>query len=159
MGAKLTQTVPREQDPQVCGLFEDILSSGVAIRIKATGGSMAPFLRGDEVLTIKKVPRSAIGRGDLIFFKDRDGSLILHRVIRKRKLSSGRNTFRTKGDALISLDKPVEHNRILGKVLKVERNGPTARSKCLNMESRTWQMLNYFAAMVNLAKSTIRHVF
>ena len=51
-------------------LCEDILRSGISLRLQVTGRSMAPFLVGGEFLTIKKGPGSSLHIGDLIFFQN-----------------------------------------------------------------------------------------
>lgn len=131
-------------------LFEDILNSGLSLRVKVTGRSMAPFLQGGEILTIKKVPYSSLQKGDLIFFKNRNGFLILHRIIKKRQDSDCMIAFQTKGDALIAFDEPVRDNDILGKVCKIEDG-----SKYINMETKIWSKINYLTAVINLFESRL----
>jgi len=121
-------------EPEKLGLFEDILNDGISLRVKVTGRSMAPFLRGGEILTIKKVPHASLKKGDLIFFKARHGLPILHRIIKKR-LNNGTNSVQTKGDALLAFDEPVYENKVLGKVCAVEKTDPDGKVKFINMES------------------------
>jgi signal peptidase len=132
------------------GLFEDILNSGLSLRVKVTGRSMAPFLQGGEILTIKKVPCPSLQRGDLIFFKNRNGFPILHRIITKRQDSDCMIAFQTKGDALMAFDEPVRDNEILGKVCKIEDG-----SKYINMETKIWGKINYLTAVINLLESRL----
>jgi len=134
-------------------LFEDILNNGSRLRVKVTGKSMAPFLQGEEILTIKKAPHHALRKGDLIFFKNSQGAPLLHRIIQKRKSSDGKITFRTKGDALIAFDEPVQHHRVLGKVCRIEKPNSRAASKCINTESLKWQTINALIAQISLFKS------
>ena len=60
---------------ELSDLFADILNKGLNLRLKVTGRSMQPFLRGGETVTIKKVPCSELRRGDLIFFDSPQGVL------------------------------------------------------------------------------------
>lgn len=135
-------------------LLEDILSSGSSLRIKVTGGSMYPFLKGGEILTIRKVPIASLRRGDLIFFKDSHGYPVLHRLIRKTR-SDSKFVFRTKGDALVGFDEPVSHEDVLGKALKVEKSSAGC-AKEINLESPLWKKINYLAAMSGLIRSKAR---
>lgn len=130
-------------------LFEDILNSRASLRVRVTGTSMKPFLRGGEVLTIKKMPYSSLKRGDLIFFKRRLGNPVVHRIIKKSKDHMDIVTLQTKGDALLSLDDPVEENEILGKVCKIEG------ANSFNMETGIWRDINYLLAIIHLMKSRI----
>jgi signal peptidase I len=118
--------------------------------VKATGRSMAPFLHVGEILTIKKVPCPSLQKGDLIFFKNRNGFLILHRIIKKRQDSDCMITFQTKGDAMIAFDEPVRNNKVLGKVCKIEDG-----SKYINMETKMWSRINYMAAVISLLESRL----
>lgn len=132
-------------------LFEDILNRGLSLRVKATGASMAPFLLGGEVVTIRKAPFSSFRRGDLVFFKNSRGFLTLHRMIGKR---NGEEAIRTKGDALASPDEPVARENILGKVYEVETIDPIFGSGRMDMESNPWKTINLLIALIHLVKST-----
>jgi signal peptidase I len=143
--------------PEICSLFEDILNNGLNLRVRATGKSMAPFLKGGEVITLKKVPSSSLHRGDLIFFRDRYGSLILHRIIRKRK-SGNKVYLETKGDALIAFDEPVLADDVLGKAFIVERKTFGDRLKYRDLTSGFWRSINYLIALISLGRSKIYEV-
>ena len=131
-------------------LYEDILNSGSCLRVKVTGKSMSPFLRGEEILTIKKVPYTSLNRGDLIFFKNGQGYPVLHRIIKKKQDMDDVITFQTKGDSLIAFDEPIKNNKILGKVCKIEDG-----SKYINMETKMWSRINYMAAVISLLESRL----
>jgi len=103
-------------EPKKLVLFEDILNDGISLRVKVTGRSMAPFLQGGEILTIKRVPYASLHKGDLIFFKNSHGFPLLHRIIKKDTKS-----VQTKGDALMAFDEPVCEKDALGKVCIIER--------------------------------------
>lgn len=149
-GFNLELMPPEISAPDTFGLFEDILNSGLSLKVKVTGRSMAPFLWGGEILTIRKVPCSSLQRGDLIFFKNRQGFPILHRIITKRQVTNCMITFQTKGDALTAFDEPVQDNEILGKVCKIEYG-----SRRINIETKMWSKINYLAAVINLFESKL----
>jgi signal peptidase I len=134
--------------PVKLGLFEDILDDEINLRVKVTGRSMEPFLRGGEILTIKKVPYASLQKGDLIFFKNRHGLPVLHRIIKKST-----NSIQTKGDALMAFDEPVCENDVLGKVCMVEKIKPRGEIKSINMESFFWRNFNCFIALFNSFKT------
>lgn len=134
-------------------LFEEILDGGLSLRVRVTGRSMAPFLRGGEILTLKKEPHEALRKGDLIFFKNSQGAPLLHRIVQKRKSSDKKITFRTKGDAVIAFDEPVQYQKILGKVCRIEKTNSRTESKFINMESRKWRMINAVIAWMSLITS------
>jgi signal peptidase I len=139
-------------------LFEDILEKGLSLRVRVTGRSMAPFLRGGEILTIKKEPQNALRKGDLIFFKNGQGTPLLHRIVKKRKSFNEKITFRTKGDAFMAFDEPVKYHRVLGKVIRIEKTSSETGSKEINMESLKWRMINAVIAWMSLFKSYFHYV-
>lgn len=136
-------------------LFEDILNSGLSLRVRVTGGSMSPFLQGGEILTIRKVPHSSLQRGDLIFFKNHLGSRLLHRIVKKKRVNNGMLAFQTKGDALWACDESIRHDEILGRVCKIEKINSVNCTKHVNLESTPWRMINYLIAMICLFKSSL----
>ncbi len=131
-------------------LFEDILTSGSALRLKVTGISMAPFLRGGEVLILKKANCSSLKRGDLILFRSPLGISILHRIVRIKCGKNGVSSFQTKGDRLIAFDEPVFKDEILGKVCVVEKG-----TKSIDMETKAQIRRNYLIAVTGLFRSRI----
>jgi signal peptidase I len=134
-------------------LFENILENGLSLRVRVTGQSMTPFLRGGEILTIKKEPQDALRKGDLIFFKNGQGVPLLHRIIQRRESIGKKIIFRTKGDGLIAFDEPVESERVLGKVSRIEKTNLVPGAKCINMKSPRWRMINFLIARISLFKS------
>lgn len=145
---------PEISVPMELKLFEDILNSGLSLRVKATGRSMSPFLRGGEILTIQKVPSCSLRTGDLIFFKTHDGLPLIHRIVGKR-LNSNILIFRTKGDALLCMDEPVSEHNIIGKVCVIEKKITGDRIRFINMRSGLWKTVNYTLAVISLGKSKI----
>lgn len=132
-------------------LFEDILAGGAYLRVKATGRSMLPFLRGGEILTIRKVPPSSLGMGDVIFFRNPGGHAVAHRIVRTSGKKETGFTFMTKGDALIGPDEPVSEKEILGKVCTVEDG-----VRHTNLEAGAWRAFNYLVAVIGLFKVASR---
>jgi signal peptidase I len=141
----------RGHQPDILRLFEDILRNGTGLRVRVTGRSMAPFLRGGEIVTIKKVAYASLRIGDLIFFKGRNTSPLLHRIVKKQRTENGL-VFQTKGDAVQGADEPVSEHNILGKVCIIEKNIFGMGTKRVYMESRFWKMINYLFAIISSAQ-------
>jgi signal peptidase I len=140
--------------PAAPAFFADILNRGLSLRIRATGRSMVPFLRGGEIVTIKKVPCASLRIGDLIFFKNRESSLLLHRIVKKQRTGNGL-VFQTKGDAVSGVDDPVREHKILGRVCTIERISSCASMKLIDMESSRQRGVNYVRAKVGLGTSKL----
>jgi signal peptidase I len=134
---------------EALSLFQDILSSGMFLRVRVTGRSMSPFLTGGEIIMIKKTPASCLRKGDLVFFKNLDGHPVIHRIVKKQKRGDD-ITFQTRGDALIGFDGPVREEEILGKVCVVEKG-----EEHYNLEAPHWRCANYLRAIINLYESRL----
>jgi hypothetical protein len=125
-------------------VFRELLAEGLAVRVKATGRSMAPFLKGGETLTIRRVPLDSLGKGDLIYFTRPGGAAKIHRLI-KKGTEDGLPVFFTKGDAVPGCDPAVPACDVLGKVYVIERDR-TGRAS-IDMESLRWKTRNRIIAL------------
>ena len=150
MGTATSHLLPAES----LRMFQDILNSGLSLRLKATGRSMMPFLTGGEILTIKKVSSASLKKGDLLFFRNSHGRPILHRIVRKERVGN-LFIFQTKGDALREFDEPVLDSCVLGKACKIEKTYVEYAGQ-INLESFFWLTINYLAAMKSLMGSKAR---
>lgn len=70
-------------------------------------GSMEPTLSIDDLVFTKKT--SKIKKGDIISFYDKNGTMIMHRVVEVKG-----NDITTKGDANNTLDKPIKRSDVVG---------------------------------------------
>jgi len=89
--------------PDVLGLFEEVLNNGTDLRVGVTGRSMMPFLRGGEVLTIRRMPR----------------------IIQKRK--SGDGTFRFLAKRMLGKVLRIERPLLSGKTRHIDMNSISYR--------------------------------
>jgi len=98
-------------------ISKEIMSKGSLLRFRALGSSMEPFLFSRDILTIKPASISELKKGDIILFEDSIGNPILHRIHEKSK------EILVNGDNPLSESEAVSENKILGKIINVERNG------------------------------------
>lgn len=133
--------------PDLLGLFQDILQDGTSLRVRVTGRSMSPFLRGGEVLTIDQRPCNSLRMGDLILFRNRHCFPVLHRIIRTRKTKDGMYSFLTKGDALRYFDEEIPGISVLGRVRRIERPVRSDNVRYIDMDSLLNRSMNYLIAV------------
>ena len=119
------------------------------MRIKVTGQSMRPVIRTNDVVTIRKVPLHEVRRGDLLMVINEAGTLVLHRLIRKERLGSDM-LYRTKGDRLLMSDSAVTADRILGKVIRIERQKKDGGSFSINLISFPGRIFHSSMMMIAL---------
>ncbi len=136
--------------PDAVALIEDILQRGVDVRMEVTGRSMAPFLNSGTVVTIGSADVGSLKPGDLILFKNSAGRPVLHRIIRTRNLNGHPSAFLTKGDALRNYDEPVPADRVMGKVVNVEKRNVSGHVLPIDLTSRRWIVRNRILAVVHL---------
>lgn len=99
-------------------LAEALLGEGQGLRFCARGASMRPFIRDGDVLDVRPVGARRLRRGDVVLFRDGEGRLLAHRVVRV-----GPAGLVVQGDALVWPDGPVGYDQLLGRVSAIERDG------------------------------------
>ena len=108
--------IPNEQ---LTDLMITVLGHGKAFRFQAKGGSMAPFIKDQYIITIKPVQPKSIHKGDILaFIHPNQNKLNVHRVITIKS-----EIYLMKGDSAHSPDGWIEPNQIIGMVDGIERNG------------------------------------
>jgi len=143
----------RGHQSDILRLFEDILNKGLNLRVRVTGMSMVPFLKGEEILTIRQMPCSSLRKGDLILFRNTYDMPVLHRIIQKRKGDDGNFRFLTKGDSLMAFDEEIYGGSVLGKVLRIERPAQSSKATHIDMNSLFYRCMNFWIAVAGFFKT------
>jgi len=107
-------------------LSKEMMKEGYRVSLRATGKSMYPFIRDGDIIEIERVNVQQIKLGDIIFYHNEDRDIVAHRVIRKSSGNLG-PLFITKGDANSDSGEEVQPDKILGRVIAIERNGQKIR--------------------------------
>ncbi len=102
-------------------MLADVLRSGGTVTLRVFGGSMWPWLRSGDAISVRREDAARIHLGEVVLFA-REGRLFAHRVIRKLA-RDGRAVLITKGDALPHADAPLESAELLGRIFRVRRAG------------------------------------
>jgi len=103
-------------------LASEILVAHGALRFRARGDSMRPFLWNGDVLDVEAVPLGTIRNGDIVLCRPDQGGLLTHRVIRIF-LDDGQQKLVIQGDALPRPDSTIALQQVLGRVVRVNHNG------------------------------------
>ncbi len=98
-------------------LLLSVLCSGHLFRFQAFGWSMHPFIQNGDIITIAPI-LSTLTVGDVVCCSTSDLPLIVHRITRIDV-----DQIHIKGDNLDSEDGVFSKEDILGKVIRIERNG------------------------------------
>ncbi|MCB9522826.1 MAG: S24/S26 family peptidase [Myxococcales bacterium] len=95
----------------------ELLARGEPVHLRATGGSMRPFIRSGDRLRLD--PRAPWGLGAVVWVAAADGGPgVIHRVVARRA-----DRVLTKGDALPESDGWVPVARVMATVVAIERGG------------------------------------
>jgi signal peptidase I len=119
-------------------IAQEVLGRGRALRFRAKGGSMAPFIRNGDVVEVVPL-EGKINLGDIVLYRSSHGNTVIHRVIQRSKRS-----IITKGDSVPSSDQPVLSKQVLGRVVAIEKNGWRIR-----LDTPTGRLLNMLLATIS----------
>jgi signal peptidase I len=97
-------------------LARSVLDQNANFRFRAGGGSMSPFIRNNDLITLAPLANQPIRTGDVVaFIHPNSKQLIIHRVVGTRK-----GQFRLKGDNTMTGDGLIPACLILGKVVDIQ---------------------------------------
>ena len=114
------------KDNHFSEITKEILSRGHNLRFRALGVSMRPFIKNGEIIIVQPLPASKLRVGDIVFFKTDDRGLVAHRLISVK----ADGLLVTKGDATYGFDREIKADKVLGKVIAVEKK--SGRTVLLN---------------------------
>jgi len=100
-------------------LADELLDKGTSIRITASGYSMYPAIRPGNTIIIKPVDEDDLKCGSIIAWK-REKDMVVHRLVLAYE-SDNKKYYITRGDSCKSLDSPVTHDMIAGRVEAIYR--------------------------------------
>ena len=115
--------------------YEALLLEGAELPLVISGSSMLPFLAPGRDTVLLKKPDRPLKRGDIVFYRRRNGDYILHRLLRIR---DGRCWMI--GDAQTVIEGPLDEPCIFAYVTRVRRKGKTEKPGTFRLEffARTW---------------------
>lgn len=127
----------------------ELLRSGVAVRLRVTGRSMAPYLSDNDLVTLEPVGAAGIRLGDLVYTQQPGLPPLLHRVVGRARGADGSRAVLTKGDALVMRDMAVSGEFVAGRVVAIRRNLPTGLGREVRLRSRRRRFLHRCLALAS----------
>jgi hypothetical protein len=136
----------------------DALKRRGRISLRVHGTSMQPWVRPKDIALIRKISIENVRCGDVVLFR-RENHLLVHRIVEKRGSLDAAQLF-SKGDAHPKSDGVVQEQELLGRVVRIYRNGRRIDLDAprqlalglfisqLSLHSRFWYPLAKFAAKV-----------
>jgi hypothetical protein len=128
------------------------------ISLRVHGASMQPWVRPKDIALIRQISIENVRCGDVVLFR-RENHLFVHRIVERRGSLNASQLF-SKGDAHPTSDGVVQEKELLGRVMRIYRNGrridlDAPRQLALGLfisqlsqHSRFWYPLAKFAAVM-----------
>jgi hypothetical protein len=156
-GKKLNRVAGERRADDVLRIADALKRRG-RISLRVHGTSMQPWVRPKDIALIRKISIENVRCGDVVLFR-RDAHLLVHRIVEKRGSLDTAQIF-SKGDAHPTSDGVVHERELLGRVVRIYRNGRRIDLDAprqlalglfisqLSLHSRFWYPLAKFAARV-----------
>lgn len=112
------ETDPKLRAELVLAAVELMGRAGRNGTVLVQGESMRPTLHPGQMLAVEFSP-DVTARGDMLVFRQGD-ALLVHRVVGQAPPLGGRPRLRTRGDGVLTLDPPVDLDRVVALVVAFE---------------------------------------
>ena len=152
------QRIGGERRAEDAPRIANALKSRGRVSLRVHGTSMLPWVRPKDIALIRKTTAENVRCGDIVLFR-RENSLFVHRIVKRRGTLEDAQLY-SKGDAHPTSDGVVQKRELLGRVVRIYRDGRRidldAPSQLalglfisqLSLHSRFWYPLAKFAAIV-----------
>lgn len=129
---------------EIKGSLPEILDSGGKIPIVVSGYSMRPFLEhAKDTVWVRSCNKEDIKVNDILLYKRKNGSLILHRIV---KLLPD-NRLLMCGDAQVDCE-VIERDCIIGIVYEIERKSRRFSADSNHRFVNLWRIIRPFRPIV-----------
>jgi len=123
----------------VSELVQEALEAGAdGTALRVTSSSMRPRLVAGDRVWIERVSARSLRPGDVVVCRVDGAGLVVHRLIWRDRPFGSPTRLYTKGDALSYIDRTVGIERMVGRVVKVEREGRSIAATTLGDRIRCW---------------------
>ena len=116
-----TQRIGGERRVDDASRITDALADRGQVSMRVHGTSMLPWVRPGNIAVIRQTSIENVRCGDIVLFR-RDSHLFVHRIVEKRGQRNTAQLF-SKGDAHPTSDGPVGQGQLLGRVVRIYRDG------------------------------------
>ena len=134
--------------------YEALLREGAELPLVVSGGSMLPFLAPGRDSVLLKAPDRPLRRGDIVFYRRKNGAYVLHRLLR---IDSGRCWM--VGDAQTVIEGPLDEGCIFAYVTQVQRKGRIEKPGTLRwiFFERVWLRLIPMRHLIMKTYGCVKH--
>ena len=115
---------------------EEALAAGKTLHINPEGISMLPLIKaGRDSVYINSITFENANKGDIVLYRNEYNLLVLHRLVKKTPTA-----FYTVGDNQLISAGPYDKEKLLGKMIGMERGGRylDSRQPSMRIYGRLW---------------------
>jgi signal peptidase I len=133
-------------DDQSFHFFKSVIEKYGWLDLPASGNSMFPFIRQGNLCRFIHCDPLTIKKGDIILYVSPTGQLIAHRFVRTHQ-----SKLLLKGDTNLGFDQPIEVERMIGKLVYVQKQRKRITQD--QLIARIWgNMILAFPALTGLLR-------
>ncbi|MBI4845531.1 MAG: nucleotidyltransferase family protein [Candidatus Omnitrophica bacterium] len=132
-------------------LSSQILKQGSGFTFTALGQSMYPLIKNGDVLEVEPLGREKIKSGDIVFYRDDDNAVFVHRLVKKYTRDCRQIAVIQADGALSGAFEEILVKDILGRVKAIRRN-----NTIIYLDSFRGKMINRVNLILSLGIKTIR---
>jgi len=114
----------------------NLLENNKSIVLRVTGHCMKPFLREDDLISVRPIPINKLRCGDIVLYHI-NGMLKCHRFIEFITIQEKQYLI-TKSDRRLGYDAPVPTVDFLGIIIRIKKG-----ERIVNYETKKWKRINY----------------
>jgi signal peptidase I len=111
-------------------LLKRSIQSAGWLELPAIGNSMYPLIQQGEICRFNPIEAFSIKKGDILLFYTEKGQLIAHRLYRMERMYN-QQFYLLKGDTNLGFDAPIQGDRIIGKLVCVQKKNKVIRPESL----------------------------
>jgi signal peptidase I len=144
-------------DEMTFNLLKRTINKDGWLNLPAYGDSMFPFIQQGDLCKFIPCNPAYIRKGDVILFYSDTGRLIAHRFVQKKTINN-KPLYYFKGDTNLGFDQPVEQEKILGKLVSIEKQ--TIKITATHVSARLWgKMILTIPALSGILRKLINRKY
>lgn len=93
-----------------------------SIQLKISGSTMRPMLDDGDIVVIEPIDPATVRAQDIVLIATSSGTALIHRVVAIQDIEGALHAL-TRGDGSCQHDTPVPLNKVLGRVVAMQRKG------------------------------------
>jgi signal peptidase I len=125
-------------DESTFQLLKTLIKKDGSLELPSYGNSMFPFIQEGNLCRFVPYESSILKKGDVILYHSHNDQLIAHRFV-SIKMVNHQVMFQLKGDTNLGFDQLIGEERILGKLVNIQKSYKTVNPE--DRMARIWGII------------------